>query len=240
MAIKELCSFLLSTNPVGKSICILTDSLASVHSLTATSSNRPSVLDTRTALDLLSDVASVHIFWIRGHSGIPGNERAVHLAKSATTSGTPLSIPLPTSVLKSILSTDTFSSRTDAISESLSSNPLLSLLAHYAHTDFLDFYSSLNRRNLRIITSFLDSKAPLKKFLYHIRLATDSLCDLCSEPDQDNAHILYSCPALILQRLNIPGSYTITPNSSPPHPQLLLDFLLSTPTYSCYAPLHEQ
>ena len=82
------------------------DSLASVHSLTdtATSSNRPSVLDTRTALDLLSDVASVHIFWIRGHSGIPGIERADHLAKSATTSGTPLSISLPTSVLKSILS----------------------------------------------------------------------------------------------------------------------------------------
>ena len=240
MAIKESCSFLLSTNPVGKSICILTDSLASVHSLTATSSNRPSVLDTRTALDLLSDVASVHIFWIRGHSGIPGNERADHLAKSATTSGTPLSIPLPTSVLKSILSTDTYSSRTDAISESLSSNPLLSLLAHYAHTDFLDFFSSLNRRNLRIITSFLDNKAPLKKFLHHIGLTTDSLCDLCSEPDQDNAHILYSCPALILQRLNILGSYTITPNSSPPHPQLLLDFLLSTSTYSCYAPLHEQ
>ena len=240
MAIKESCSFLLSTNPVGKSICILTDSLASVHSLTATSSNRPSVLDTRTALDLLSDVASVHIFWIRGHSGIPGNERADHLAKSATTSGTPLSIPLPTSVLKSILSTDTYSSRTDAISESLSSNPLLSLLAHYAHTDFVDFFSSLNRRNLRIITSFLDNKAPLKKFLHHIRLTTDSLCDLCSEPDQDNAHILYSCPALILQRLNILGSYTITPNSSPPHPQLLLDFLLSTSTYSCYAPLHEQ
>ena len=76
MAIKESCSFLLSTNPVGKSICILTDSLAAVHSLTATSLNRPSVLDTRTALDLLSDVASVHIFRIRGHSGIPGNERA--------------------------------------------------------------------------------------------------------------------------------------------------------------------
>ena len=196
------CSFeSISTNPIDKSICILTDSLASVHSLTATSSN---------------------------------------LAKWATISGTPLSIPLPTSVLKSILSTDTYSSRTDAISESLSSNPLLSLLAHYAHTDFLDFFSSLNRRNLRIITSFLDNKALLKKFLHHIGLTTDSLCDLCSEPDKDNAHILYSCPALILQRLNILGSYTITPNSSPPHPQLLLDFLLSTPTYSCYALLHEQ
>ena len=132
------------------------------------------------------------------------------------------------------------SSRTDAISESLSSNPLLSLLAHYAHMDFLDFFSSLNRRNLRIITSFLDNKAPLKKLLHHIGLTTDSLCDLCSEPDQDNAHILYSCPPLILQRLKILGSYTIIPNSSPPHPQLLLDFLLSTPTYSCYAPLHEQ
>ena len=213
MAIKELCSFLLSTNPVGKSICILTDSLASVHSLTATSSNRPSVFDTRTALDLLSDVASVHIFWIRGHSGIPGNERADHLAKSATTFGTPLSIPLPTSALKSILSTDTYSSRTDAISESLSSNPLLSLLAHHAHTDFLDFFSSLNRRNLRIITSFLDNKAPLKKFLHHIGLTTDSLC---VQNQTKITHTFYT----VAQLLSCSGLTSLAPtplHQIPPH-----------------------
>ena len=50
--------------------------------------------------------------------------------------------------------------------------PPLSLLAHHANTDFLDFFSSLNRRNLRIITSFLDNKAPLKKFFHHIGLTT--------------------------------------------------------------------
>ena len=235
LAIKETCKYIRSQNLHGTFISILTDSLSVVQALSATSSNSPLILETRNELDRLTKDNNISIFWIRGHYGIEGNERADALAKQATTTGLPTTVPPPSSILKTKLLNNSISSRIDHISTRQTSNPLNNILAHFASPTYLKFFHSLTRRNTRILTSFLDNRAPLKDFLFKIGLSSDPTCDFCESSNQTNEHILNSCPSISLQRSIHLGSFTLSAGSPPPSPINLLNFLLAIALYKTFS-----
>ena len=235
-AISQACELLLSLPLGNASIAIFTDSLSSISALSMESSDSKLVIGTRLLLDKVDDIcSSLSLQWIRGHSGIPGNELADHLAKKGSNSTPIIPLGLPKSLFKRELFDHNLGARLDSQSAFVSSNPLCSLLICYASPRHLSFFKSLNRHNSRIMTAFLDNKAPLLSFLHKIGLVPSPICNYCTGVSQDNAHILLSCPALDLQRLTFLGNNPdISSSSSHITPLSLLQFLLNIPLFKKY------
>ena len=181
--------------------------------------------------------------WIRGHAGVQGNELADTLAKQGSAGNLIFAAPLPTSHFKLYLKDCSFADRINSLSEADTTNPLLPLVTYFSGSQHAGFFYSLDRRNSRILTSFLDNKAPLRTFLHKIGRATSPTCSYCFTGRQDNAHILFDCPALAFERLQHLGPsprQSVDPNyqrhaGTPISPLALLNFLNSTPLYLKYA-----
>ena len=241
MAINQA-SLLLSSLPIANStICIFTDSLSSVHALSATSSSSKLCLDTRHSLDqLATSCKSLSLTWIRGHAGVRGNEMADTLAKEGSTSTVINAAPLPSSIFKSALQNSNFTERSRLCKTATTSNPLISLLHYFSEKPYTAFFKTLSRRNSRILTAFLDNRAPLKCFLYKIGKVHSPTCSYCHTGPQDNIHILLHCPALSYDRLThlgpsphiIPGTNS---NKDLVTPLGLLKFLINIPLFTDFS-----
>ena len=162
------------------------------------------------------------------------------LAKQGSTSSLILPAPLPTRHFKVSLRNSTFTERSSKCINSDSSNPLIPLLHHFSDISFTKFFNSLNRRNSRIITAFLDNKAPLQSFLFKIGKSHSPSCTYCHSAPQDNIHILLHCPALTYARLSHLGtSPHILPGTPTDRdlvtPKRLLNFLINIPLFAEFA-----
>ena len=120
------------------------------------------------------------------------------------------------------------------------SNPLITLLTYFSDKSYVSFFKTLNRRNSRILTAFLDNRAPLKGFLYKIGKVRSPSCTYCNNGLQDNIHILLHCPALSYDRLSqlgpsphiVPGTNA---NKDLVTPLGLLKFLLNIPLFTDFS-----
>ena len=236
MAIREASTCLRSLPCQNASVAIFTDSLSAVQALSAEASSSLLCIETRRELDTLTSLcSSVSLTWIRGHTGIRGNELADTLAKEGTISSSFKAVPLPVSHFKSSLREDIFTARVNSWSDSTSSNPLHSLLKHYSSPQHINFFKTLNRRNSRILTAFLDNRAPLQAFVNKLDATISPICSYCLSGRQDNSHVLFYCPSFELQRLRHLGSlpHLADFNRIPPH--TLLKFLLDTPLFKKFA-----
>ena len=233
---------LLTTLPIADStICIFTDSLSSVHALSATTSSSKLCHDTRHSLDhLASACKSLSLTWIRGHAGVRGNDMADILAKEGSTSNHIIPAPIPTSIFKSALEDFNYTERSRKCQNSDTTNPLITLLTYFSDKSYVSFFKTLNRRNSRILTAFLDNRAPLKGFLYKIGKVRSPSCTYCNNGLQDNIHILLHCPALSYDRLShlgpsphiVPGTNS---NKDLVTPLGLLKFLLNIPLFTDFS-----
>ena len=235
-AIKETCIF-ISTLPINHSnIYIFSDCRTAITMLSSESAASKICIETRQIIDIIADSChSLNISWIKSHSGIPGNELADTLAKNGTTNSNIVSVPLPGSLMKRNLSFILDHAQSHSVSTFQTSNPLHNLLCDFSNSKFSSFFTSLNRRNSRILSSFLDNKAPLLSFLYKIYLVDSPICNLCCISPQDNIHILSFCPAVSHFRFQSFGT-TRDPLSVPERisPHELLQFLTLIPLYKDY------
>ncbi len=67
-----------------KSVCILSDSQNAISAIKQCKCSHPIVFKIKKLIKSLENNISFHIKWIKGHTGIPGNERVDNLSKEAS------------------------------------------------------------------------------------------------------------------------------------------------------------
>ena len=81
LAAKMAAELALTDRTYNSQINLFVDSQAAIKAISATSTYSSIVQECKESLSRLSTVRRVHIYWVRGHVGIEGNERADELAK---------------------------------------------------------------------------------------------------------------------------------------------------------------
>ena len=233
-AINKACNFMHTLSPTPASICIFSDSLSSVESLTSSFCSSRLCLDTRETLDSLSTICpNITLCWIRAHQGILGNEEADALAKQGTSSSILHNVLPPLSAFYKEIST--LQEEETSSSTSANGNEVSKLLSHFQKPAMSKFLNKLSRSKLRNLCSFIDNKAPLRFFLHRIGLAPSPTCSICLEGSETNSHLLFACPGLCSQRLSSFGQmYPSSGIISSVHPTALLEFVMQLPMFSNY------
>ena len=235
-AIDEACK-VISNLPLSpfSSIQMFKDSLASINALTAEYSTSKQCIKVRQGMDVLASMCNLDISWIKGHSNITGNDLADTQAKHGTSMEHITAVPLPFSFLKKQISDSSSALFKNDISSWDTSNPLKPVLIAFSDQSFQGFFKSLQRRDSRIITSFLDNRAPLLAFLHKIGLSSDPFCNLCFMEPQTNIHVLNVCPALTRYRHSTFNHYYLSHQDlSSITPSKLLDFLRISGIYDSF------
>jgi hypothetical protein len=130
-----------------------------------------------------------------------GNEIADALVRLGTKCNSVRDIPIPKCNYKTSLVTSTFTKREHNLASDDTKNPFLPLLIHFTNKTHQKFFKGLDRRNSRIMTAFLDNKAPLRAFINNIDNSVSPICTFCLAEKQHNAHILFQCAAMSEARL---------------------------------------
>jgi len=65
----------------------------------------------------------------------------------------------------------------------------------------------LSQKYLHVLTGLLTGHATLNRHLAVMKIRTDPICSTCGEEDETSVHFLAKCPATIMARYSILGSY---------------------------------
>lgn len=185
-----------------KRIRIFSDSQSTLRALASNSISSRLIHECFLSLTELSRENSVQLFWVRGHSGLPGNEKADALAKAGTRLG--LTTPEPFLGL-SICVCKSLHGRA-ARSRHLARWTNLQDCRHARNliTNSFDSISknilSLPRSKVAKITEFLTGHGKFRKHLNRMGLATSSNCRWCNDSEETAEHVICTCPALSMKR----------------------------------------
>ena len=151
-------------------IHFFTDSMSSLHSLTDHHPSSKMVINTIKALETLCLSSKVTLHWVRGHSGVTGNELADKLAKEATHLETVgMNTPAPPSFLKNKLKNWSFKQSTKTFESANTSNKLSKLLLAIHCPESSSFLMNAKTSDLHKLTNILSNRAPLNCYLFKIR-----------------------------------------------------------------------
>jgi hypothetical protein len=137
---------------------------------------------------------SISLSWVKGHSGIVGNEVADTLAKSGVTSNLPASYsrvplqelykPIQDKYARIWRNTYLTSSTGEALRQILPSLQDIQKRKYIVCNDYR-------------ITGALTGHIGIQAYLHRFHLADSNLCPLCEEESEDVTHIIFRCPALM-------------------------------------------
>jgi ribonuclease HI len=187
---------LLSKEISGDRICICVDSQAALKALISPQIKSRVVLDCVTALQNLSEINTVELIWVPGHSNVLGNEEADRLAREGIDlecySPEPV-LPLPLCVVHSYrkareirLFQDWWTNEAGLLRQNRlffeGPNPRLS-----------SQLIRLNRTELRIVIGMFTGHCTLDYHMSHFD-SRDPICKCCLEQEETSAHLLCVCP----------------------------------------------
>ena len=89
--------------PTNKEITFWSDSLSALQALSNKIHNNKSINDCHKALTKLADESTVHLKWIKAHTGHWGNEKADELAKAGTVSSNLVCSLVPLNHIKNMI-----------------------------------------------------------------------------------------------------------------------------------------
>ncbi|XP_074107219.1 uncharacterized protein LOC141532670 [Cotesia typhae] len=162
----------------------------------------------------------VHLMWIPGHSGIPGNEEADRLAKEAITNSRRTFTPIPYNDLVTNSKEKTINRTVEFLKEAGKQKGV-----HYFSFIFKEtkkpWFAEYDMPR-KVITTFIRMRLNhynLNSSLHRKNFIESSACP-CGSPDQDLNHIFFKCPIYqdqrkmlnnILSKLYNPAPTDITP-----------------------------
>ena len=190
-------SILSSSRTINPITHIFSDSQSSLHALTNhyPSSAMHMVVETIQHLNSLCLLSSVHLHWVRGHSGVAGNELADTLAKEATSLDAVGKVtPAPFSFFKRKLKVWSFTQSKNSIDSASTSNKLHRLVSSLHRPESSSLLLKASSADLHKLTNILSNRAPLNVFLFRINKSSSDICPRCQIEAEDNVHFLCHCP----------------------------------------------
>ncbi|XP_067129592.1 uncharacterized protein [Centruroides vittatus] len=206
--------------PQQLNICVYTDSLTALHSIYTPFKRGKNVTKIHRLLSANTHRHTVYFKWVRGHSGVPGNEAADQLAKQAASS------TLGYDYSKILIS----KIRLWAFNQALSlwqkewDNGATGRTTHRFIPNISErlkwkFFTP-NYRLTQLITAHGNFNVYLKRF--HIKTIDTCSCDNTSPEDTD--HLIWDCKLYAQQRIILMGHVLKSNYSWPcPHNRLLQD-----------------
>ncbi|XP_042904921.2 retrovirus-related Pol polyprotein from type-1 retrotransposable element R1 [Parasteatoda tepidariorum] len=175
---------------------ICTDSLSSLFLLRDTTSTEKLVVEIHSILNALENV-TIHFSYVRGHSGILGNERADQLAREATCGEIDLRVSVPASHWKRIAR--------DKIIADWNAEFLASPRSLWTKRFFPSIFHRLQCKFFATdfkLTQILTNHGNFKRYLFRFHLQTSGIC-ACGDADEDAEHILLHCSLYASARMNL-------------------------------------
>ena len=204
-AIKHAAEELVTLN--NQQITFWSDSLSALQALSNKIHNNISINDCHKPLTKLADENTVHLKWIKAHTGHWGNEKADELAKAGTVSSNLVCSLVPFNHIKNMIN-DKVNSLTH---KRWNSN-------RHAHTDLI--LGNHHTKTLKILTNNLNNRARyrtgiciitghiyLNKHLHRINRSDTYNCPNCTDTEETVAHYIGQCPAYSRIRGNTLGTY---------------------------------
>lgn len=194
------------TGYTNREIYLLTDSQASINTLTKPISNSKTAIDCRRALNDLATNNSVAVVWIAGHEGHWGNELADQAAKEGTVSENSCRGYLPQSHIKHAINNRV---REDDTKIWTAKGPRHSKLALNNNQEHIKNLTRLhrNRNEYRTAVHLITGHAGLNYHLHKLGKVSSKTCPNCEGGDETVGHFLGQCPAFAAIRGEIFNTY---------------------------------
>ncbi|GFT96440.1 uncharacterized protein TNCV_5021661 [Trichonephila clavipes] len=191
-------------NSVISEYLICTDSLSSLDSLKCISSSNNIIVEIQKQLKSLRDKnISIDFAFVRGHTGVLGNERADWLAKAATKRKIDIDVNIPKSFYKKIMN--------ERMMKSWNQEYLISNKGSITKK----FFPTINKRlschhfytNYKL-TQFLTGHGNFKSYLNKFNLAPSSFCDCNIGGEENVEHVILLCSKANARRKAFPPFVT--------------------------------
>ena len=197
--------------PIHSNITIFSDSKSLVESITNLTLNSKLLLEIWNKLQSLENVYNISLAWVKGHSGLQGNETADSIAKNAISPTLPITFnSIAPSTQKSIYKIEAWNIFDQKYISSTHRKRLLkfnvapSMLHRLKHIVFNSHATSL----------FLTGIGFVMKHLIRTKKSDTDLCRFCNSTSENIDHLVLDCPALTRKRMFYPKLCEVTNNSS--------------------------
>jgi ribonuclease HI len=230
-AIGECTRFNLEKGYRGQEIAILSDSQAAIRALSSNVISSRLVWDCRDQLNELGTGNRVTLYWVPGHIGVDGNERADELARKGAENrftGPEPFFGLPASAIKAGFRREEEKSRSGYWKGLPGLRQAKILLGDYDLRRYHDCMA-IGRNGLRVLIGILSGHCRLRRHLSKLGLADTGICRFCGEEEETSIHVLADCGALIHKRMRRLGRHILDLHSIPSlSPSDILRFLRDT------------
>lgn len=200
-AILECASLCLRRKYRYARICIFSDSQAALKALKSFTSQSKLVWECITLLKQLSVKNQVNLYWVPGHCGIEGNEKADLLARRG--SSVQFIGPEPfCGVSKCLIQMELKQWEDQMIQSNWIATETLrqSKLFITPNKNVTEKLLSLNKKSLSILIGLLTGHCPTRYHLNKINRCQTGVCRFCDCEIETSQHLLCDCPALYVRR----------------------------------------
>ena len=197
-----------STNTI--KVLFLTDSQSAISAIKQFNNSHPLVIDIKNLIKSCDNSIVFHFKWIKGHSGIDGNERADQMAKLAANLDQSLSVYnlYPLSFAKNHFKTETIKEWQQFWSSTTKGSQTKQF--------FPDIRDRLRMKSFKpnfIISQYLSGHGNFGSYLKRFKLRSSDVCD-CGEDIETPIHIIFYCQKYRQQRHQLINSIHRTGHSS--------------------------
>ena len=190
----ELCGMLMAVEWIKQqkidstSYAIHVDSKAALFAVTNKNTTHPLALDIRSAIINIKKTTPVTLHWVKGHTGLWGNERADYLAKTAACHKTTIGYSaIPLNRGKQLLKEYYIKLWNAIYTNSEVATHTKPFIPNIFHRLSLSLWPN------HILTQFLTNHGCFQSYLFKMNIVTSPICNCCKEEIQTALHLLTQC-----------------------------------------------